>query len=586
MVSPRRRSRVWVWASTACVILTLPRNSGAIVQWSGNLLNEYSVSDNVADQTYLLQTYLDITARPPKKRLLDTRLSVRLEYFDADGDTGVNASPLGNLGFRIGAPGFQFEVQQYRSANLTTLGQLVDTRTRRSSLGISPANWPQLYASFTEYETNIGSNVDRKSTALSVNVDHSFGSLQLHGGFFRQVRDPGTISESGSNNVQLGATLRHYLGAATQLNLAVDFDHNNSDNSGTGNNIYNLRTVRVGMNSRPQEWLSLDFNGLDEKTATSESAGISYVTRNLDLTGSLYPWASTRFYSTLGNRSVSDQFSRRDVDFTIIGSTWNKDLTPTASMTLSGSHTNERDPERGDNQRDYAAINSNLYVSPRARARVTLSVTHNSAPGFIDPERYDGSGVLADRTVYDDRFSGFTYYATDLGQVFTKLSSALGDWSEGVFVEVPTIAQYRNNGTAQFDLEPFQKSRLSVLYSIDTQSDRLELGGAASQTWSGSMNYQATRRTGFTVTGVRTSSSFGTSQSSWTGTMTTNTLRRHRVSLSYGTRVTAGENNDQASLTLTLLLPRGSQLDIIGSLREPFTPRAENFWRARYVNSF
>ncbi len=580
------RGSLWLGAAAGCLLLVTPVPSPALIRWSGDLTSEYSAADNNIDRTYLLQSYFGITARPPRKRLLDTRLNLRLSYFDANGDTRFDTNPLGTVGFRVAGDGFQLDAQQLRSASLTTLGQLINNRTRRVSLSIGPSDWPRLFATFNQYETSLSSHSKQRNHTWTVTIDHTAGPLYLHAGYYRQVQNPGVTDERSSDNTRVGATYQRSIARTTRMNLAIDLDRHTTSTSDRLDTIGDLRTMRIGLTSRPRTWMLLDFSLLDERTETRKGPGGTYWSRNYDLTGSLYPWPSTRLYSTVGNRGFDDDFAQRDVDYVIVGSTWTTELTRSASFSLSASHTTESDPRRGTNQRDYGALNSDLYVSPRMRAHLNLSTTHNSSPGFIDPARYDGAGDFTGRNAFDDSFAGFTYYATDLGQVFTKRSAAFADWSEGVFVEIPTVRQYRNSLTLQIDAVPSQKSRLSLHYSLDTQADRLRLGGDASQTWSGSLSYQATRRAGFTMTGVRSSSAFGSSRSSWTATLNTTTIRRHRLSLSYGSRGSSGSGGRQAALTLSLMLPRGSQLDLIGSVREPLSSRADSFWRARYVNTF
>lgn len=577
----------------------LPAHAYTRVDGLFSLENAYGANQD--NTTNLFKSGISLSFRPPTKKSLDTRVNVRLDYTNADGDSLWNLSPIGNLGVDMAGDNFALNLQHLRTATITTDAELVESKTYRASLTLSPDYWPRMTASYSHLE-QVTDGVDTSIVDLySFYADYGFRHwLNLRTGFDLQDRDSGA-NQTSSNSMLLGVSINRELLARTQLTADTNFVRSSSE-SQTGLKTTNVNTgFRVGIESRPVPLLGLGGRFAIDTTSNESAltADSSTTNRNYDLTATLYPMFGTRIWSTFGNRTFEGETDDRSVDYLTFGGNLNRDLTDKISLNLTASRSFEYDPDQGDNTRDTLGFNSLLDLTPRTSLRFNLNVTRNESPGFIRTEGYDFTGnqgerenLTEDDQLVDDNIlsDGDTFYEEESSLLYTyeenDVSLDPGVWVNPVRVDPPSEEKFYVTKSLQLNLQATDKLSLILFYSLSGSSEQLNLLKSDRQTLNSSLVYQPNRRTSYSMTGNYSSSSGG--RDNYNGTLGINYrfFRGDQLNLSYGMRTVNDETSDSFSAGLRLAFPKRSNLELTYSGSQVFQEDQTYFLRARFTHTF
>jgi len=571
----------------AILVLTIPRQAPAITRWNGSFTLEDTYAEGPDGSNNLFQGGINLDIRPPTKKQLNAVFNVRLNYTAADGKTLWDLSPLGNLSVDLAGENYNLNLQHNRIATITTAAELVETSTSRAGVALFLRDLPSMITSYSTTETATG-DAETRTDSFSLFSDYKYKWMNFRGGYSRQERESGDQPPLGSDSVSFGLGGSYEILPKTSLTGDFDVNRFTSESTDGTETVTVGRAFRIGAATRPMEWFEAGANFTRDITDfESETAAASTTSRSqyTDLTASLYPIPELRLSVTTGNRKFDDIEQIRSVDFTTLGASFLHKLQEKVQLGLNVSRTRETDPDQGDNIRDNFGLNSVMDLTPRVSLRVNMNIGRSESPAFVSTRDFDASGTLSDRAAYDDRPAGFTFFDTSGNDLYTKLSSATGDWSAPQHLE-PVTETFSVNESVQMNMIPSDKTMLTLFYSVNSSSDELDLTSIDSQNLNGSLSYQPNRRTSYSLTGAVTLPETGDESYSGTATMAYRFYRGHQASLSYGSTAVAGATTDNTSGSLRFMLRKRTTLDLIYSISQLFEDEQSSFIRVRYNKSF
>ncbi|MBI5442707.1 MAG: hypothetical protein HY900_16025 [Deltaproteobacteria bacterium] len=554
----------------------------AVTKTSGSVFVEETRATSQGDTRELFQAGVNVAVEPPLKKQLRSQLNVQLNFTQSEDERIWNLSPFGNLGLDLSGEAFALNLQHSRTATVTTAADLVETRTTGASLSLSPKDWPRIFAGYSTTTTRTG-DVESSTDSASVFADYTFRWLSFRGGLLRSERQTGDDSPLVSDTALFGVGGSYEVLPRTVLTGDYSVTRFASEAT-TGEDSVTVGTaVRLGVTSSPLRWLGLSGSFAGDVTAFQ---GQTSETRSMEGTANVNPSQRLRLSGTVGNRRFDDAGERRSVDYTTLAATYSQLYpVPAVELGLGASRTYEWDPGQGDNVRDNLSLNATMDVSRRASLRGNLGLSRTESVSFVSNPEFDASGPLADRALFDDRPAGFTFFDTEHQDLYTKLSAALGDWSQPVHLEQIT-QRYSVARSFQLNLVPTDRTSVVVFYSSNSSGDELDLGDLGSQTLNGSLSYQANLRTAYGLSGNASFPASGETSYSATGSLSYRLRRGHQLNVSYGRRVSQGSTGDNLSANMRFVLPKRLTVDISYSASQLFDEDQTTFLRARASKSF
>ncbi|MBI5576051.1 MAG: hypothetical protein HY896_06765 [Deltaproteobacteria bacterium] len=573
-------------AAASLLTAAAPQRAEAITRVNGNFFLDDTYARGPRDDTRLFQGGVNLDLYPPTKKKIQARLSLRLNYTRSDEESVLNVSPVGNLGMDLSGEAFALNLQHSRFSTISSAAQLTETSNSRAALSLSPKDLPRLSASFSRTESATGGSVTSSDTA-SFFGDYRYKWMNFRGGYSNDRRTSGGQAGLESSTVLLGFGGSYEI--LPRTTLTGDYDYNRfSATSGAGQETATIgNAFRMSADTRPLPWLG--FTGNYSRTDTdfdSPSAAVTRTTQQFsDVTANLDPYPFLRFSGTTGNRRFNDAQTMRSVDFVTYAANVSKQLREGVLLGASGSRSVESDPDQGRNVSDNFGVNSTMDLTQRISLRLNLNANRSESRTFVSTAGYNASGTLADRVLFDDRPPGFTYFDVVGNDLYTKNSTAIGDWVLTAHVE-PVTESYSVNKSVQVNAIPTDKTNLALSYSSASSAERLDLGRIGNQNFNTSLSYMANRRTIYGLSGTVSLPETGRSSYSATGTMAYRFRRGHQMSLNYGARQAAGRSDHTFSGTLGLAFRKRVSLELAYSGTQLFREERTDFFRVRFSKSF
>jgi hypothetical protein len=387
----------------------------------------------------------------------------------------------------------------------------------------------------------------------------------------------------------LGLGGRYEVLPRTFLSGDYDFSNQESERSLGGDSETITNSVRMGLDSRPVDWLGVIGNYSRNATDFDDQ---STTQQYMDLTMNLFPYQSLRLSGSVGKRTFDDLIERRDVTFTTMEAAYRDRLTDSVVLGANMSRTYEWDPGQEDNIRDVFGLNATMDLTPRITLRANLNVNRNENTSFVSSKQYDASGTLVQRDALAATGTlqpGFTFYDTvhsDL-YVFQNYDSTTSAavWSQPIHFE-PVTEQFFFSRNLQLNMVPTDKTSVTLSYTSSASSEKWEFARLGTQTINGSFTYQANRRTSFNLAGTAAWPETGIDSYSTTAGISYRFIRGHQLNASYSTQNAGEQSTDTFTSTLTLMLRKRSALEITYATVQPFEPDQTYVVRVRFSKSF
>lgn len=585
------------------VVAGLPRRGEAATEVNGNSFVEDTATFSPTGDSTLLQTGLNIDVVPPQKKKLSTNLNLRFNYVRSDEDESTSFSPLGNLGLDLRAETFSLNLQHSRYAALGTTAQLTETALSRASLSILAPELPRLSASLSRTETQTGSSPAATSDTGAINADYQYRWLRARAGYAADRREAaGASNESSSAYSGVEGTFQ--VLPATVLLAGLDLSWFDARSAAGAESSTATRNLRLNADSHPFAWFGLVGN-FTRTTSSFESgdASLPDTTQQLaEATATVLPVQALRLAATVGNRRFDDVQAVRSVDFRILSAAFSQALRERILVGANASRSFESDPSQGENVSDNLGASAAAELTPRLALRLNLALSRVESRSFVSARTYDASGTLAERDQLDrDRGglpAGFTFFDVPHGDLYTKASSAIGDWTLTSHVD-PVVGRFSAGRSLQLTALPTDRTTVSVNYSSNASADDpAVLGKIGNQSLSASLTYLATRRSNLGLSGTAFFPERGGTSYSGTGTYSYRFLRGHQLSLSYAHQVAphrrsdtfaalaAPRRRDSLSGSLVLSLRKRTSMEITYLATQLLRAEQTDFIRARLSHSF
>lgn len=570
------------------LIFTLSPKVKAATRWDGYLSLEDTFATNPEEDRNLFKGNLLLDIRPPTKKKLNSRINIRLNYSVSDKDEITNVSPIGNLGADMNTERFSLSLEHRNFAIITTEAELIESRNSRAAFALTLENYPQIYTNYFKSST-VTEGKESENDTFSFSGDYRYKWAVFRGNYTKQKRVSDNRSTSDSDAVRFGMG-----GSYEILPKTVMFGNVNiSQFSSVSSSGFKTKTITTDfisrINNQPFEWL--DFQGIFSKVITkfdSETDDINKISRqNTDFTANLFPLDGLRIWTTIGNRIIKEPRGSKTLDSTTIAASFDKRLQEYIEFQLTASRTDEDQSGliEGTNRRDNYGLHTTMDIAPSMSVLFNFSISRTEFPTFIEPGDFDSFGTLAERVFFDDRPEGFTFFDTDNSDVYTKNTSAFGDWSEPENVE-PVIEKFSVNKNIQLHVIPTDHTNLTLSYSSSSSSDDLDIKKTGNQGMNISYIYTPNRKTSYSVSGGATFPEKSEESYSATGSMAYRFFRDHRMQLSYSRREFSGELTDSASASIRLSFRKRVSINIVYTASQLFDDEQRNFVRARFNKYF
>ena len=565
-----------------------PTSGKALTRWNGTISLEDTEVSTPHSSSNLFQGRINLDVQPPVKKRLDARFNLQFNVTKSDEETLWDASPIGNLGVELRGESYSLNVKYNNSVHITSSAELVETELSRAAFIWSPQDLPTIVVDYSTTDTSSDRD-DTQTDIFSFFSDYDYKWMNFRGGYTEHERFKGGQKTSTSDSYFFGTGGSYEILPRTILTGDFDFNHSSSDSLNGFQTTTEDKAFRASATSRPLDWFELSGNFNKNITDSESNRGPDTSTerRDMDLTARLYPIHSVQLWTTVGNRIFDYGERARDVDYTTIAASFRDDLQENIQIGLNLSRTVEDDPDQGDNTRDNFGFNSTMDLTPRISALFNLNISRNEIPGFISTATFDATGTLAERDTYDDEPAGFTFFDTDNNDLYTKNSSASGDWSDPVYID-PVTEQFLVSNTLQLNMVPTDKTSLVLSYTSNFNDDKIDLVERGNQTFNGSFSYRPNLRTSYSLTGTASLPETGSENYAGTLSMSYKFFRGHRMNLSYSSRFFAGrEMDDFFSTNFRFLLRKRTNMDITYSTSKLFKKDEQTYFiKARLSKYF
>jgi hypothetical protein len=582
-----------LFVAAAHAVAGAPLRAEAITEVNGNVYSEDAVATRPGGQSNVLQTGVNVSIQPPVKKKVSSSLNLRFNYVRTDEEALADFSPLGNIGFDMNGEAFALNAARTQYAAVGTNTELTETKLSRASLALTPKEWPRLAASYSQTETTTGSGVSTRGDTGSLSLDYQYRWAEARAGYTADHRESGATSNDSSSQFA-GLRGTYEILPATLVMGDVGLSRFESRALRGSSSTTLTSTILGTAESQPLSWIRLNGNysrtvsDVDSSAARIPSTSV----RMMEGGATLIPHPSLHLGATVGNRRFNDVQAVRNVDYRILSAGFAQQLELRERILVGAnvSRSFESDPLQGENITDNVGVSFLGDLVPRVSLRLAMGVSRSESRSFVSaPQTFGASGSLADRDRLDldsgGLPAGFTFFDVVNNDLYTKNSSAIGDWSLPVHSE-PVVKRFGVTRTVQVNAAPTDRVNVTVSYGSGGSSDHLDLTRAGAQTLSGSLAYLATRRASFGVSGTSSFPERGIRSYSTTGSFAYRLLRGHQLSLSYGRQYVASRYTDSAGATLTLRLRKRLTADLNYSATQLFRDAQTQFVRVRLTSSF
>lgn len=581
---------ILVLLTVPVLFLALPLRVAAMTRVTGNFSLAETYASGPGGNSSLLEGGFNLDVMPQTKKNLRSRFTLPLRFTIADNGNAVRSSPAGIFAVDLGGEWYNLNLQYGRTATVSSTAELTETTTSRAAFSLMPPDLPRLYASYAKTESSTG-GTSTETDAISLFSDYRYKGLNVRGGYNVSERTSGTSPPVSSSSFLFGSGGTVEILPRTSLSADYDFNRSASELSSGGETITTANAFRVNADSRPVEWAGLGGNY--SRNITKYESGTSDQ-QFVELTASLYPAPSLRFFGSVGERTFNDVQQQRNVTFTTLGASFSDRLLEKLQVGVNVARSYEKDPGQGDNTRDNLGLNMIMDLTPRIAVRTNFSVSRNENTEFISAKRFDASGTLAERDTLAVAPAAnlpvcFIFFDTVNNDLYTllvpfdPLTSAPAVWS------LPThlvSEQFSVSKNIQVNMIPTDKTSLAFSYASNASADTLDIVEIGSQSLNGSLTYTPNRRTSYSLSGTTSLPEGGSAAYSATGSMSYRFYRRHQMNLSYARQFSAGKSTDTVSGTLAFVLRKRAGLDILFSSSQPFADDQSYFIKVGFTKSF
>lgn len=585
------------------LLFFFPAPGAAITKWSSSLSMEDTRVTTPTSSSNLFQTALTLDVAPATTKQISPRLSARLNFIDSAKESlwTWNVSPVGNLGlnFDLSGDSHRFNMQHSNYAALSVNADLVNTKTTRAALSVSPQDMPRLVADYaTTMTSTFGTtNNESRTDTISMFGDYSYKWLNFRGGYSTQDSFSQGVLRFTSDSIFMGTGGSYEILPRTTLSGDVNLTQSTSQSATGGENTNTSKGLSMNINSSPLEWLGFMGNfrkdhsetGSDLVTVTGTNTG----TQMIDVSGRISPFRFLNFTTTLGNRTFDDVELTRSVGYKTVAATFSDRLRDEIQVGMNLSRSIESDPEQGDNIRDGFSLNSTMDLTPRISARVNFNIGRSENPGFVNTRLFGASGTLANRGLYNDKAKGFTYFDSANNQLYTKLNDPyyidqidnITFWSAPVFFVLIT-EQFSVSKSVQLNMIPTDKTSLTLSLTANSNAEELDLLDLGSMSISSSFNYRPNLRTSYSLSASANMPQTGAASYSTTASMAYRLFRGHQLIGSYSNTFSALKASDSLFGGLRLSLQKGVNLELSYGTAQLFSSEQTHLVRARLSKSF
>lgn len=578
-------------AAAHCAGIVVPQRGEAATQVNGNSFVEDAMASRPGDEFNVFQTGVNLDVVPPTKKSLAANLNLRFNYVRSDERELTSLSPLGNIGLDLTGETYTVNLQQSRFATVSTAAQLTETAVWRASVSLVPKELPRLSASLSRTELQTGSTPASTTDTGSVSADYRYRWLQVRAGYSADRRESvgRPANESSTGFVGIGGS--YEVLPATVLTADVDLSRFVAESAAGARSTTATRNVRVNAESRPLPWLGLLGNlsrtATDFESASSVLPGTTQ--QFADVTASVLPHPSLRFAATVGNRRFDDVQTARSVDFTTLSANFSREVRERILFGATASRNFESDPSQGENVTDNVGVNAAADLTSRIALRVNASVSRSEDRTFVSARTFNASGTLADRDQLDRDTGGlppgFTFFDDVHGDLYTKNSSAIGDWSLPTHID-RVVGHFSATRSIQVNAIPTERMSLSLSYAATASADGLDVAKLGNQSLNGSLSYLATRRSNLGLSGTASFPERGRTAYSATASYSYRFSRGHQMSLSYGRQATAAQLSDTFSAVLRVSLRKRTSVEATYFAAKLLRPQQTQFARIGVSHSF
>jgi hypothetical protein len=558
-----------------------PQGAMAVTKVSGNYFLEETRASGPQGSTSLTAGGVNFNIEPQTRKNLHLRFSVPLSFEVRDGERNWRTSPIGNFAADMAGEWFTLNLQYGRFVTISSAAQLTESTSSSAAYSLVVPDLPRLSLNYIKTETTTA-GVSSEAESYSVFSDYRYKWLNFRAGHFASTTASERFAPSRSSSLLLGMGGSYEILPMTVFSFDDDFNRVVSGSSGGVETASTTNALRLGANSRPFEWLG--FGAGFFRTENRFESG-STAQQTTDLSTSVYPSRNLTFSASTGNRRFTDAGAQRSVDYSTVGAAFSDWMTETVRLGLNASRSYNTDPSQGKDISDNYGANALMNVAPRVTAVAALSVNRSENRQFVSEKGYDAFGTLAERAQFDDRPAGFTFFDTVNNDLYTKNSLAFGDWSLPLHVEPIT----KRNGVSknvQVNMAPTDKTSMSLSYSTNFSSDRLDLSGTGSKTWRGFLAWMPTRRVNMSIYGTVNVSERGNRSNAASTSLSYRFFRGHQLTMNYSRQESLGKTVDAYSGTLGLTLGRRTSMQIVYAATQPGREDETTFLKAGISQSF
>jgi len=557
---------------------------------NGNFSLEETYASGPEGSTNALDGGVTFDIMPQTRKNLRSRFTLPLRFSISDAGSSQRLTPAGVFAVDLGGESYNVNLQYGRTVTVSSTAELTDSTTSRAAFSLFLPDLPKLFASYSNTEATTGATTT-DTDSFSLFSDYRYQWLTVKGGYSASGRSSGGTAPLHSSSLLFGIGASHEVLPRTSLAADYDFSRSSSDVTGAEATVNLTHAFRINMDSRPLPWLGFAGNVTSTVTDFNEASSEQ---RFADLSATLYPYHSLRFYATIGERSFNDLDTPRKVSFTTVGAGYSDRLLENVQLGASLSRSMEKDVSQGENQRDNLGVNLVANLTPRISVRGSLSVSRNGNEQFVSAKRFDAAGTIAERDALAADTAanlqpGFIFFDAVNGDLYTllipfdPLTSTAAVWSLPVHLVTEQFSVSKN---IQVNMSPTDKVGLALSYTSNAASDNFDLAKVGSQSLNGSLTYAATSRASYSLSGTAGLPEAGSATYSGTATMAYRFIRRHQMNLGYSRQSAAGQTTDTASGSLALALRKNAGLDLLFAVSQLFEQDQRYFIKARFTTNF
>lgn len=562
------------------LIVITPGSGEAVSRITANLSLEKTFSSGQKESPEVLTGGASIEIIPAIRKIR-TRFIIPLQFSMVGGESNFNAFPVGNFGADFTGDVYNVNLQYGRSTSVSNTAQLTDVSNSRLGFSLFIPDLPRVNASFFRTDVTEGGRTNRIDS-VSLFSNYRYRWLNFKGGATLSKNSLAEAASTTSSSLLFGMGGNYEILPRTTIFASYDFNRFASETAASESTTITNK-YGAGFESRPIEWLGVGGN-FEDITTTHES-GTDDVQQTMGLNTRLFLPGKVQISPSMETSSFNDRGKKRKVTTYTLAASYHERLIEKILLGLNASRSYDYDPSQGTNVRDNFGVNAVMDVTPRLAVRLNLNVSRHEDRQFVVEKSYNASGTLAERSNYDDRPAGFTFFDTENYDLYTKNSAAIGDWSTPVHIGPPVTEQFNVSKSVQLNMIPTDKTNLIFTYTSSASSDQLDFARIGSQSMSGSLNYSPKRSTTFGLFANARLPEIGTATYSGTVSITHQLRRGPQVNVNYSWQ-SQGKALNNFYTRFTFPLRKRTTLDVSYSASQFLEDDQSYVLRLRLSKSF